>query len=226
MPPSQTYSINEAAALTGLHRNTIRQRVRLGQLEASVHAGKFGDEYRIEHASLVHAGLLAEMGPLGEIVDGPPRDAFDAPRATPTRAVGTPTPRSEAPGEATEANDGGSSTSALASSTLAALSELYQRHEQAMFRLGFMQSELDRVKALAETAESLRKDSTEHEQEIHALRTALQSKEREAAEAEKLRAELARARDRLTEMESLRGDIEQLKQMAASKRPWWRFWEG
>ena len=44
MQKQRTYTINEAAALTGLHRNTIRQRVKLGQLKATVEHGKFGDD--------------------------------------------------------------------------------------------------------------------------------------------------------------------------------------
>ena len=53
---SATYTIAEAAALTGLHKNTIRMRVKIGQLEAQVRNGKFGEEYRISHAELVRAG--------------------------------------------------------------------------------------------------------------------------------------------------------------------------
>src|SRR5438094_10217767 len=55
---SATYTIAEAAALTGLHKNTTRMRVKLGQLEAQVRNGKFGEEYRISHAELVRAGLI------------------------------------------------------------------------------------------------------------------------------------------------------------------------
>ena len=66
MSQTSTYTIAEAAALTGLHRNTIRMRIKLGQLEATVRPGKFGDEYRISHSALVSAGLLAVEGPLGD----------------------------------------------------------------------------------------------------------------------------------------------------------------
>src|SRR5438874_7243214 len=71
-PPSATYTIAEAAAITGLHKNTIRMRVKLGQLDAQVRNGKFGEEYRISHAELVRAGLIegvldASESPLGDL---------------------------------------------------------------------------------------------------------------------------------------------------------------
>src|SRR5262245_66333745 len=66
---STSYTIAEAAALAGLHKNTIRHKVRLGQLEAETRHGKFGEEYRIPHDALVRAGLIegvlesAELAP-------------------------------------------------------------------------------------------------------------------------------------------------------------------
>lgn len=236
MPQQPTYTINEAAALTGLHRNTIRQRIRLGQLDATIQAGKFGDEYRIAHSALVSAGLLAADGPLGE--DLPGEAVLDAEFVSPTAA------EPQAPKEAADAAGAGSgeSSQALASSTVAALGELYQRHEHAMFRLGYLQGELERMKALAETAESLQQDRHARDQQIESLRSTLQEaqfeKERQAREAEALRVELERAQERLSEMETLRRDIDQLKSLAGQqerllqelaapeKRPWWQFWKG
>ena len=66
MPQSRTYTINEAASLSGRHPNTIRQKIKGGQIPATVSQGKFGDEYRIAHEDLVAAGLLPADGPLGE----------------------------------------------------------------------------------------------------------------------------------------------------------------
>src|SRR5687767_12075058 len=129
MPKSQTYSISEAAALTGRHKNTIRNAIRMGHLEAAVQHGKFGEEYRIEHDALVTAGFL-ERDPL----EG--GDVLDADFA---------------------AEGGAAPNGAPPNVTMGALAELYQRHEQAMFRLGYLQGELERVKALAETAESLQR---------------------------------------------------------------------
>src|SRR5947208_12787519 len=136
---SATYTIAEAAALTGLHKNTIRLRVKLGQLEAQVRNWKFGEEYRISHAALVRAGLIegvldGQESPLGDL-------SFEGGDEPDLR------PLSEEPGEDLPAP-------ALAAS----LAELFQRHEQAMFRLGFMQSEMDRMKSLGESAESLCQD--------------------------------------------------------------------
>ena len=219
MRKPQTYSINEAAALTGLHRNTVRQRIRLGQLEATIEQGKFGEEYRITHEALIRARMLPESGPLGDSED----DVFEAHVTEDGAGHGR---ADEAPAD----------NGAVTHTTLAALAELYQRHEQAMFRLGYLQGELERVKALAETAESLRQDKSAHEEEIRTLRTSLDEQERHAAEAEAARQELARARERLQEMQGLLADLDHLKTQVArqegviealqtsQRRPWWRFW--
>ncbi len=222
MRKSQTYTIAEAAALTGWHRNTIRQRIRLGQLEASVQPGKFGEEYRITHEALIKAGLLEEGGPLGEGADEGLLDADVRPARENETAL-----------DAEPVEDG----VALSASAVHALTELYQRHEQAMFRLGYLQGELERVKALAESAESLREQSAEKEGEVRQLRVALDEKNRQATDAELLRAELDRARAELQEMERLRQEMEGLRALAirqdakielletASRRAWWQFWK-
>lgn len=214
MEERRTYTINEAAGLTGLHKNTIRQRVRLGQLKATIQQGKFGEEYRISHEALIEAGLLPDSGPLD----------------TPQEAVLDAEVRSgDEPG-------GDASPSSNVEAPVAALTELYQRHEQAMFRLGYMQGELDRVKALAETAESLRQDNEQREREVRSLRQALEQREGQAAEAERLRQELADTQARLQEIEALRQSIQHLKTLAdeqervintleeKGKRPWWKVW--
>ncbi len=210
---SPTYSISEAAALTGLHRNTIRQRIKGGLLEATVQVGKFGEEYRITRQALRDAGLLTEE-PLRE---GPALDPdiLDADG----HAEGNGASRDTAPG----------------ATTVIALQELYQRHEQAMFRLGYMQGELERFKALADRAESLQEDNQVRQHEVQSLRAALDEKDRAASEAETLRQELERAREHLRELESVRRDLEHLKSLAdqqektiglleATQKPWWRFW--
>jgi hypothetical protein len=211
MDERRTYTINEAAGLTGLHKNTIRQRIRLGQLDASIQQGKFGEEYRIAHQALVDSGLLPDAGPLDS---AGPEAVIDA--------EFTSTPPSE--------------NGAPAGATVGALSELYQRHEQAMFRLGYMQGELDRVKALAETAESLRQDNEQQRREVESLKHALSEQEQQAAAAERLKEELAEAQRRLAEMETLRQNVEHLKALTheqetviqtletAAKKPWWRVW--
>jgi hypothetical protein len=222
MRKTQTYTIVEASALTGLHRNTIRQRIRMGQLDASVQHGKFGEEYRISHTALVRAGLLDGAGPLsGTILVDEPRGA-----------------EHHADDEDDETIDAEHVVEADAlAGSVQALTELYQRHEQAMFRLGYLQGELERVKALAETAESLREQSVAKDQEVQQLRTALDDKARQAAEAETLRLELDRAKGDLQEMERLRQDLEGLRALAirqetviemletAKRRPWWQFWK-
>lgn len=232
---SETYTINEAAALTARHPNTIRQRIRLGQLEASVQHGKFGEEYRIEHAALVRAGLLpGEAGPAARAPESHPAPDDDAAPLWEAIPVEPPPARSPAAGGA-GADPGPAEVPAaeVPAAAFAALSELYQRHEQAMFRLGFVQGELDRAKALADTAESLRADRDQREGE---LRTARAEQERRDTEAAGLRAELGRAREQLRELEALRRDLETLKQLAAAQeqqiaeleaergRSRWPFW--
>ena len=208
-PSLRTYTISEVSALTGLHRNTIRMRIKTGQLDADVRQGKFGEEYRIAHAALVAQGLLAADGPsdspLGEpilnaeYVSAEPHTATDStPRFGALPPVADP-------------------------STLAALGDLYQRHEQAMFRLGYMQGELDRVKALADTAESLREERGAQDRALQEAHAALEEKVREAADADRVRQELRIAQEQLKEIDALRDEIDALKQLAVA-RPWWRFW--
>src|SRR4051812_15658398 len=79
---AETYTIAEAAALTGLHRNTIRMRVKLGQLMAERAIGKFGEEYRISRQTLVDAGLLAPTEPSSPPVQAA-SSAVDAPAPGP-----------------------------------------------------------------------------------------------------------------------------------------------
>lgn len=218
MPHSRTYTINEAASLSGRHPNTIRQKIKGGQIPATVTQGKFGDEYRIAHEDLVAAGLLPADGPLSEA--GAPGPRLD----TEVVEEGVPSDL-EAVSQVAE-------SSTVLAGTVQALGELYQRHEQAMFRLGYMQGELDRLKALEETAESLRRDNAVRTQEMQDLQTALAEKEQQAQEAARLRQELEHAQARLREMEALRTDIEQLKSLTAEhlaaqsqKHPWWQFWK-
>jgi hypothetical protein len=190
-------------------------------LKATIHQGKFGEEYRIDHAALVESGLLANQGPLGD-TNGV--DVLDA------ELSDRPTEEPQPDGEPS------SESMALARTTLTALGELYQRHEQAMFRLGYMQGELDRVKALAEQAESLQQDNSAREQELQNLKQALDERERQAAEAERLREEVRELRVRLAEFETLQKDLESLKALVAEQeamiesleatasRRWWSFW--
>src|SRR5712691_91640 len=110
---AQTYTIAEAAALTGLHKNTIRMRIKLGQIPALRAPGKFGEEYRISQEALVAAGLLTPP-------DTPPApEPSDSAPSTPPEAPLTDTPP-------------------MASQT--ALLDLFQRHEHSMFRLGFLEA--------------------------------------------------------------------------------------
>lgn len=241
MPQASTYTIAEAAALTGLHRNTIRMRIKLGQLQATVRPGKFGDEYRISHSALVAAGLLAVEGPLGD-ADTAPGSDFLSPEVLDAEVV-DPDEASDFSRESTTSHAGadegredadehpGSDTT---TTPVAALAELYQRHEQAMFRLGYLQGELERLKALAATAESLREEGEERASRVRELESALARETERAAEAdrqrneaERLRRELSAAQDRLQGMESLRADLDALKEQVRttpSERPWWRFW--
>ena len=188
MRQSQTYTISEAAGLTGMHRNTIRTRIRLGQLEATVHQGKFGEEYRITREALVKAGLLSSSGPLDEAAEAEP--VFQA------HVVDTP----EEPAESSTAEPEAPAEQHALANTVKALGELYQRHEQAMFRLGYLQGELERAKALAESAESLQRDHDAQGQELNALKSVLAEKEAQAAETERVRTELEAARTQLREM--------------------------
>jgi excisionase family DNA binding protein len=192
-PGAETYTIAEAAALTGLHKNTIRMRVKLGQLAAQRAVGKFGEEYRISRQVLVDAGLLAPPEP-------PP---------SPEPTVEVPPP----PADTASASPG------LPSQEL--LSDLLQRHEQAMFRLGFLEAELVRHKALAENAESLQAAARERDWELRELRRELERAQEREREIDELRA-LLREMERNTE--HMREEVERHRAVAA--RRWWHFFSG
>lgn len=236
MSDEVTYTISEASSLTGLHKNTIRQRIRLGQLQASVEPGKFGEEYRIAHSTLEQAGLLLPPGQVAEGAVEPSAESEEGGEADRPQRASRRRKRSVSTG------DGESLEKALGS-----LQELYQRHEQAMFRLGYLQGEMEKVKALAASAESLQEAQAQKEQELLEVRmtlrerelgekSALTEAERSRQECERLRAELAAASEQLQEMETLRKDMHQLKAMATEqqrrlgalleeeRRPWWKFW--
>jgi excisionase family DNA binding protein len=189
-PEGPTYTIAEAAALTGLHKNTIRMRIKLGQIPALRAPGKFGEEYRISQDTLVTAGLLS-----------PP----DTP-STPPEAPST---------QATPAEPSTSDTPAMAPQT--ALLDLFQRHEHSMFRLGYLEAELARHKALADNAESLQSVAQEREIEIRELRRDLERAQERVREIEELRG-LVREMERDTER--MREDVERYR--TAASRPWWQ----
>ena len=70
------------------------------------------------------------------------------------------------------------------------------------------------MKALAETAESLRQDAAEQRSEAETLREALREGEQREAEA---RAELEVGRRRLQELEALRDSLAAVKALAAEQ---------
>jgi excisionase family DNA binding protein len=196
----QSYTIAEAAALTGLHKNTIRLRVKMGQLPAQRAMGKFGEEYRISQRALVEAGLLTPPEPLTTpaISTDPAGNA----------SLSTHTPAPPLPG---------SPQDTLYRPSQEPLSDLFQRHEHAMFRLGFLEAELARHKALAENAESLQAAAREREMQIRQLRQQLERAEERAREIDELR---TLVREMEQDTERMREEVEAHR--AAAPRPWWQ----
>ena len=190
-----TYTIAEVAALTGLHKNTIRMRVKLGQIAAQRAQGKFGEEYRISRRALIEAGLLT-----------PPEEP-------PTAAVSPP------PEQAGSVEPPLPDTPHMASQT--ALSDLFLRHEHSMYRLGWLEAELARHKALAEHAESLQVTAQEKELEIRELQRELERAQERVREIDELRS-LVRAME--SDTERLREEVESHR--AAASRRWWHFFFG
>jgi hypothetical protein len=188
MPDTKSYSIADAAALTGLHKNTIRTKVKNGLLAAEVRIGKFGEEYRITHDALVEAGMIS-----GEYVS---------------------------PAEADEQEDALGEPFAPPQGNLA---ELFRRHEQAVYRLGWLEAELARTRALAENAESLKEQQVAREMEMRNLRRELEHALSRAREAEELRKMLL---EREEEASRLRHEVEARRaaEEAAAARRWWAFW--
>jgi hypothetical protein len=188
MPETKSYSIADAAALTGLHKNTIRAKVKGGLLTAEVRVGKFGEEYRITHDALVDAGLLS-----GEYVS-------PAEMPEPDNVMDEPF----APAQAN-------------------LTDLFRRHEQAVYRLGWLEAELARTRALAENAESLKEQQMARELEVRDLKRDLESALARAREVEDLRRTVT---DMEQETLRLRQEVEarRVAEEAAAARRWWAFW--
>jgi excisionase family DNA binding protein len=189
-----TYTIAEAAALTGLHRNTIRMRIKLGQIEAQRAPGKYGEEYRISQAALVDAGLLT-----------PPNHPSPPPNTLPLDQPERPPAPSQ-------------DTHYMASQ--GALLDLFQRHEHSMYRLGWLEAEMARHKALAEHAESLQLQAQEKEVENRELRRELERAQERVREIEELR-NLVREMERDTER--MREEVE--RHRAIASRRWWHFFQ-
>jgi excisionase family DNA binding protein len=185
---AETFTIAEAAALTGLHRNTIRMRVKMGQLTADRAPGKFGEEYRISRQALTEAGLLAPPDP-GQASPDPTQAERNPP-------IG-PTPSMP---------------------SQAIMADLLQRHEQAMFRLGYLEAELLRHKSLAENAETLQVEAREREFEVRELRRELERAQERTREIEELRS-LLREMERNTQQ--MREEVEQYR--TAARHRWWHF---
>lgn len=186
---SASYTIAQAAVLTGLHKNTIRMKVKAGQIRAEAREGKFGVEYRISRQALIEVGLLdAESG-----VEPPEDLEVLAPIA---------------------------SNVITETSLHSALRDLFFHHENAMRRMGFMEAELLRSKALAENAESLEAERRAQDQELLQLRHDLQHARERASEIEEVRKMLGEME---RETERLRSEVESYRQEEERRRKW-QFW--
>ncbi len=80
-PHDATYSINAAAAVCGVHRDTIRRLVRTGRLPTAGRTGVNGP-WRIPASDLAAAGLHVDTTALA-----PPDDAVSVPTALRACAV-------------------------------------------------------------------------------------------------------------------------------------------
>lgn len=230
MPTEVYYTINEVAGLTGLHRNTIRFKIRTGQLPARIEFGKFGDEYRIARSALFSAGLLAEAPGADRASDGAPSES------------GTMDPElmDEPAASGTVTGSSGSHEEPVPNAlTPAVFNDLLGRHEQAMFRLGYLQGELERTRALAETAESLRDAAEEQRSELSTWRSRAEALpgveaalDQSKAECEALRTKLVRAEEEVRELQAVRKELEVLRGLlerqeeeieALRSRRWWQW---
>src|SRR5262249_16345916 len=106
------------------------------------------------------------------------------------------------------------------SSLRVALRDLFFHHENAMFRMGYMEAELARTKALAADAESLQVERRTQEQEIAQLRRELDHARARLAEIEELRSLLAEME---RETARLRAEVESYRQEEERRRRW-HFW--
>jgi excisionase family DNA binding protein len=238
-----SYTIMQAAALLGVHANTLRKRIRAGKLPATLVEGPTGQEYRIPaEAVRVAAGERHSHGPQGAfgVVDtGPERPAVEVgTRETPPADGVTHQPDSTGEPPAGAAIQTVARAREMAAYTEELLGPWRRRLEEQAEEIGTLRAELRQAQATAQEALSVAEQRVAEqastaeaigrlEAELAQVRQGLTEQGKVAEEAGRLKTELAQATARVAEFEAVTDELERERQAAAAeagRRPWWRFW--
>ena len=246
-----SYTITQAAALLGVHANTLRKRIRAGKLSATLVEGPTGQEYRIP-AEAVHAAAEADrttvFGGRHTSEEGSACGVVDTEPERPTVEIGTrETPPADGvthqPNSPGDVPPGAAIQTAARAREMAAYTEELlgpwrRRLEEQAEVIGTLRAELRQAQATAEealraaeervaeqtsTAEALGRLRAELEQ----VRQGLTEQTSAAEETGRVKAELEQARQRVAEYEAVTDEWERAQEAeaaAAAQRPWWRFW--
>jgi excisionase family DNA binding protein len=237
-----SYTITQAAALLGVHANTLRKRIRAGKLPAALVEGPTGQEYRIP-AEAIHtaAGERQSPGPQGAfgVVDtGPERPAVEiGTRETPPANGVTHQPDSISEPSAGAAIQTVARAREMAAYTEELLGPWRRRLEEQAEEIGTLRAELRQAQATAQEALSVAErravEQVSEAEAVGRLRTELEqvrqslAEQAKAAEATgRLKAELEQAQRRVAEFEAVAEELEREQEAAAAeaaRRPWWRF---
>lgn len=232
-PTPDSLTIGQAAALTGLHKNTIRAYIKQGRVAAGVVRGKYGQEYRLSRAEVV--ALATEIV---SPVDLETSGVADAPaqfegRGAPGASQGstgdsgtedslglTDTADPSIPYQTSPANSHNLSLEPL----VGLLRQVQEENRNLAGQLGFVQAQLQQAK---ETIRLLQAPPETVEGSEDVVIEASGDRIAAAEEVGRLKAELDQAQRRVAEFEVVTDDLEREQAAAAAeaaRRPWWRFW--
>ena len=158
MPPHYArvdgLTIGQAAAITGLHKNTIRAYIKQGRLAAEVVRGKYGVEYRISRPAL--AALAAFVAPL---VDGTAVEADGTPPDGAPAAAGVVSGAESGPSDGPVGDGSGRDSQGLPEATgtpntphtlsleplVGLVRQLQEENRNLAGQLGFVQAQLQQA---------------------------------------------------------------------------------
>jgi excisionase family DNA binding protein len=246
-----SYTITQAAALLGVHANTLRKRIRAGKLPATLVEGPTGQEYRIPAEAVDAAAETGRSGAFGGSHTPAGRRAFGVVDTGPDRpAAEVGTRETPPPGGVTHQTDStGQIPSGTAIQTAARAREMAayteellgpwrRRLEEQAEEIGTLRAELRQAQATAKEALSAAEQRLAEQAstaeaigrlraELEQVRQGLTEQATVAEETGRLKAELEQARRRVAEYEAVTDELERAQAAEAAeatRRPWWRFW--
>ena len=232
-PTPDSLTIGQAAALTGLHKNTIRAYIKQGRVAAGVVRGKYGQEYRLSRAEVV--ALATEIVSPADLETSGVADApaqFEG-RGAPGASQGsnedsgtedslglTDTADPSSPYQTSPATSHNLSLEPL----VGLLRQVQEENRNLAGQLGFVQAQLQQAK---ETIRLLQAPPETVEDSEDVVIEASGDRIAAAEEVGRLKAELDQAQRRVAEFEAVTDDLEREQEAVAAeaaRRSWWRFW--